>query len=399
MFAGATRRNVFVLAVCQALNATALTLMIASSALTGQLLSGDEAYATLPLGLQFLVALMTTFPVSYLMRHYGRRWGFALGAATGALGGFIMMRAVFDASFGLFCVGNALIGVQQATAQFYRFAAADTADERFKGKAISLVLAGGVVAALVGPELAKWSRLLFSAAEFAGCFAVVMALAVATVIIVQFVRIARPTEAELIERGRDWGELLRQPTLIVAVAGGMIGYGTMTLVMTSTPLAMVHNHHEFNDAAFVIQWHVLGMFVPSFFTGFLIQRFGVVNVILTGFALLAACVATNLTGTTVPQFWAALALLGVGWNFAFVGSSTLLTETYRPAERARVQALNDLMLGIAITGASFSSGWLHGHLGWRAVNLGVVLPLAMASLAMLWLRSRRANAAAVRPAE
>jgi MFS family permease len=399
MAAGATRRNVFVLALCQALNATALTLMIASSALTGQLLAGDEALATLPLGLQFLTALLTTFPVSLLMRRHGRRWGFSLGAATGALGGFIMMQAVFDASFIGFCVGNALIGVAQATAQFYRFAAADAADERFKGKAISLVLTGGVVAALVGPELAKWSRLYFTAAEFAGCFAVVMTLAIVTVIIVQFVRIPRPTAAELTARGRSWGEMLRQPTLVVAVAGGMIGYGTMSLVMTSTPLAMVHHHHVFDDAAFVIQWHVLGMFVPSFFTGFLIQRLGVVNVILAGFALQLGCVAINLTGTSVPQFWAALVLLGIGWNFAFVGSSTLLTETYRPAERARAQAFNDLMVGVAITGASFSSGWLHGHFGWQAVNLGVVLPLSAVGLAMLWLRSRRAAEAAARPAE
>lgn len=398
MFADATRRNVFVLAVCQALNATALTLMIAASALTGQLLAGDAALATLPLGLQFLVALMTTFPISHLMRRYGRRWGFTLGALTGGVGGYVMMQAVFDGSFMQFCVGNALIGVQQATAQFYRFAAADAADERFKGKAISLVLAGGVVAALVGPELAKWSRLLFTEAEFAGCFAIVMALAVLTVTIVQLVRIPRPTQAERTERGRDWSELLRQPTLIVAVAGAMIGYGTMTLVMTSTPLAMVHYHHEFDDSAFVIQWHVLGMFAPSFFTGHLIHRFGVVNVILAGFVLLAGCVAINLSGSSVLQFWAALLLLGVGWNFAFVGASTLLTETYRPAERARVQAFNDLMVGIAIAGASFSSGWLHSHFGWQAVNFGVVLPLTLVSLAMVWLRVRRRREAAARPA-
>jgi MFS family permease len=399
MMAGATRRNVAVLAFCQALNATALTLMIASSALTGQLLAGDAALATLPLGLQFLTALATTFPMSLLMRRHGRRWGFTLGAATGAVGGFVMMQAVLAGSFLGFCIGNALIGVTQATAQFYRFAAADAADERFKGKAISLVLAGGVVAALVGPELAKWSRLYFSEAEFAASFGVVMGLAILTVVIVQFVRIPRPTEAELAERGRSWGELFRQPTLVIAVAGGMIGYGTMTLVMTSTPLAMVHHQHAFDDAAFVIQWHILGMFVPSFFTGHLIQRFGVVTVILAGFALLAGCVAVNLTGTSVPQFWAALVLLGLGWNFAFVGSSTLLTETYRPSERARVQALHDLMVGIAIAGASFSSGWLHSHFGWQAVNLGVVLPLAAVSAAMLWLRGQRERIAAARPAE
>lgn len=398
MNAGTTRRNVFILAVCQALNATALTLMIASSALTGQMLAGDEALATLPLGLQFLTALLTTFPVSLLMRRYGRRWGFGIGAAAGAVGGFVMMQAVMAESFLGFCVGNALIGIAQATVQFYRFAAADASDERFRGKAISLVLAGGVVAAIIGPELAKWSRLAFTEAEFAGCFAVVMGLAIATMLIVQLVRIPRPTSAERSERGRPWGELLRQPTLVVAVAGGMIGYGTMTLVMTSTPLAMVHHHHDFDDAAFVIQWHVLGMFVPSFFTGNLVQRFGVLNVMLTGMLLLAACVVINLTGTAVMQFWSALLLLGVGWNFAFIGASTLLTETYRPAERARAQAFNDFMVGVAIAGASFSSGWLQSHFGWQAVNLGVVAPLVAVSLALIWLRSRRAAEASVRPA-
>ncbi len=395
---GTTRRNVFFLAVCQALNATALTLMVASSALTGQMLAGDESLATLPIGLQFLTALLTTFPVSLLMRRHGRRWGFTLGAVAGAAGGFVMMQAVFAGSFFGFCIGNAIIGIAQATAQFYRFAAADAAEERFRGKAISLVLAGGVVAAIVGPELAKWSRLAFTEAEFAGCFAVVMGLGIVTMLIVQLVRIPRPTAAEQSEKGRAWGELLRQPTLVVAVAAGMIGYGTMTLVMTSTPLAMVHHHHDFDDAAFVIQWHVLGMFVPSFFTGSLIQRFGVLNVMLAGMVLLAVCVGINLTGTEIMQFWSALLLLGVGWNFAFIGASTLLTETYRPAERARIQAFNDFMVGIAIAGASFCSGWLHGRFGWEAVNLGVVAPLVAVIVALLWLRGRRAAEALVRSA-
>ncbi|MGH6959047.1 MAG: MFS transporter, partial [Dongiaceae bacterium] len=225
----------------------------------------------------------------------------------------------------------------------------------------------------------------FDEAEFAGCFAVLMALAIGILLLLQLIRIPPPTEAERRERGRPLGEILRQPVLVVAVLCGMIGYSVMSLVMTATPLAMVGHHHGFDDAAFVIQWHVLGMFIPAFFTGHLIARYGTLHVMLGGAVLLAACVGINLAGARVIEFWTALLALGVGWSFLYIGASTLLTESYRPAERATVQAFNDFMIGVAVSLASFSSGALHSRFGWEAVNYGVAPLILAAIVEMLWL--------------
>lgn len=392
----AVRRNVVLLAICQALQMTGLSIMMIVSALTGQMLASDDALATLPLGLQFTAATLATFPASFLMKRVGRRIGFSLGAVASVIGAAVMAGAVLQQSFVIFCAGNALIGVGAAFVHFYRFAAADMADDDFRGKAISLVLAGGVAAAICGAPLARWSRTLLEPAEFAGCFLVIIALGVAAFIVMQWITIPRPSEAERRNSGRPMADIARQPVVIVAILGGMIGYGVMSLVMTATPLAMVGHNHEFGDAAFVIQWHALGMFVPSFFTGVLIARVGVLNVMLAGAALLAGCVAINLLGTDMIEFWTALVLLGVGWNFLYIGASTLLTEGYAPAERAKAQAFNDFMVGIAVALSSFSSGALHSHYGWQAVNVGVVPLIGAAVIATIWLVYRR-RAAVVAP--
>jgi MFS family permease len=389
MFLTATRRNVVVLALCQALNMTGLSLMIAVSALVGHKLAPDPALSTLPLGLQFTAAMLTTFPASLLMKQVGRRWGFSVGAGAALIGGVVMFDAVFTASFWTFCVGNALVGVGAAFAQFYRFAAADAADEAFKAKAISLVMTGGVVAAIFGPLSARWSRLAVDSVEFAGCFAVLVGLAIGSLLLLQLLRMPRPDLTERHETGRPIAEIARQPAFVVAVIGGMIGYASMSFVMTATPLAMAGHRHSFDDSAFVIQWHVLGMFAPSFVTGHLIQRFGVLNIMLAGAAMLLGCVGFNLAGTGLFQFWAALVLLGSGWNFLYIGASSLLTEAYRPPERAKVQALNDFLIGLGVSTASFSAGALQNQFGWQAVNLGVVPAILAAALAVLWLRARR----------
>jgi MFS family permease len=393
MLPPATRRNVFILALCQALNITGLSLMITVSAVTGHKLSPDPALSTLPLGLQFTAAMLTTFPVSLLMKRVGRRIGFSVGASAALLGGTIMLLGVTKASFVIFCIGNACIGVGAATAQFYRFAAADAADETFKAKAISLVMVGGLIAAFLGPLSARWSRLAVGGTEFAGSFAVVMGLGLAALLLLQLLRIPRPTLEERRDTGRPLGEIARSATFIVAVVGGMIGYATMSFVMTASPLAMMAHHHSFDDNAFVIQWHVVGMFAPSFFTGHLIQRFGVLNVMLAGAAALFGCIATGLSGTEVEHFWGAMVLLGLGWNFLYIGASALLTETYRPAERAKVQALNDFLIGFGVSVASLSSGALQAGFGWQVVNLGVLPAILAASLAVLWLKLRRRAAA------
>jgi predicted MFS family arabinose efflux permease len=393
----ALHRNVVLLAICQALQMTGLSIMIIVSALTGQMLASNDALSTLPLGLQFTAATMTTFPASFLMKRLGRRIGFSVGAMATVIGAGIMAVAVLRHDFLMFCAGNALIGVGAAFVQFYRFAAADMADEAFRGKAISLVLAGGVVAAICGAPLARWSRTLLDPAQFAGCFIVIIALGVAAFLVMQWITIPRPTEAERKSSGRPLIDILRQPVVIVAILGGMIGYGVMVLVMTATPLAMLGHHHHFEDSAFVIQWHALGMFVPSFFTGALIARFGVLNVMLAGAALLAGCVAINLLGTDVVEFWAALVLLGIGWNFLYIGASTLLTAGYQPAERAKVQASNDFMVGIAVAASSFSSGALYSHFGWQSVNYGVIPLIGVSLIATGWLIHQRRVAVAVAP--
>ena len=256
-----------------------------------------------------------------------------------------------------------LIGSFQGFAILYRYAAADTASEAFRPRAISLVLAGGVVAALAGPELAKWSHDLLDQIPFAGTFVVIAVVQSISWIFLIFVRIPTPTAAERATSGRPIGVIVRQPVFMVAILGAMIGYGTMTFLMTATPLAMVACGFHFEDAAFVIQWHAVGMFLPSFFTGSLIQRFGVIRVMLTGAFAYLACIAINVSGIELLQFFSGLVLLGIGWNFLFIGGTTLLTQAYRPEEKAKVQGLGDFLVFTSSTIAAFSSGAMNHAYG------------------------------------
>ncbi|MEX0809733.1 MAG: MFS transporter [Dongiaceae bacterium] len=387
------RRNVLILAVCLALNMTAVSIMVVVSALVGQMLAENKALATLPFSLQFIGTMAISIPASMLMQRWGRRFGFTLGAGIGVLAGAIMTVAIYLGDFWLFALGNALVGSANGVAQFYRFAAAEVSSLSFRPKAISLVLAGGVVSAFVGPELAKWSSDLLNPYIFAGCFVVVMVLGVAAIGLLQFLRIPGLTAAQRREPGRPLRTIARQPKYIVSVIGGISAFSVMIMVMTATPLAMVACGHAFEDAAFVIQWHALGMFAPSFVTGHLIARFGVRTIMLVGVAMFAACIGVNLSGIDVFHFWLANVLLGVGWNFLFIGSSTLLTETYTPAERGKAQALNDFLVFGVVAVASFAAGALHSLVGWEAVNLGGVLPAIAILVALLWLRRRPDTAA------
>ena len=396
MLAAATpRQNVLVLTVCLALNMTAVSVLIVTSALVGQMLAENKALATLPFSLQFVSTMVASIPASMIMQRMGRRFGFGIGAAIGIFAGAVMTMAIWLGDFWLFALGNALVGVANGIAQLYRFAAAEVADDAFRPKAISLVLGGGVVAAIIGPELAKWSRDLLDPLTFAGCFVVVMALNAVGMLLLQTLRIPPLTLAERQAVGRPLLEIVRQPTYIVALFGAMVAFSVMIMVMTATPIAMIAHHHEFDDAAFVIQWHALGMFAPSFVTGWLIVRIGLLNVMLIGAALLAGCIAINLSGTGVVHFWAANILLGAGWNFLFIGASTLLIETYRPPERAKAQSFNDFTVFGVVAVASLGAGVLHELVGWSAVNLGGILPVAGIVAGILWLRMhRRAVAAA-----
>jgi MFS family permease len=302
--------------------------------------------------------------------------------------------AVFQGEFALFCLGNALIGIANGFALFYRFAAIDAADAAFRSKAISLVMAGGVLAALAGPALARWSHGWFAPVAFAGAFLAITLLQALAGLLVQFVRIPRLAVEERRNSGRPLARILLQRPALIALAGGMVGYGAMSLIMTTTPLAIIDCGYGFADAAFVIQWHILAMFAPSFFTGHLIARFGVLRIMLAGTALLAGCVGVNLSGVGIWQFWAGLVLLGAGWNFIFIGASSLLTECYRQEERAKVQGANDFLVFGVVTLATFASGALHHFYGWQAVNAGVLAPAILLAGAIFWLsRIRRASPA------
>ena len=383
---GSTRRNVLLLAVCQSLSATTMSLIITVHALAGIMLATDKSLATLPLGVMFTMVMISTIPASLFMRRYGRRVGFSLGQTIGTIAALISVYAIYQESFWLFTLGAAFLGTHTAFWQYYRFAAADTASATYRSRAISYVLAGGVVSAILGPELAIYSRELLAPVLFAGNFVVMAILCLTTITVLQFVKIQPPTIEERSTSGRPLHMIARQPKFITAVLSAMCGYGVMVLVMTTTPLAVLDNSHSFNDAAFVIQWHILGMFVPSFFTGHLIRRFGVLPIILVGTLLMAICVAVNMSGVGLPQFWIALVALGVGWNFMFIGGTTMLTETYETSERAKVQATNDFLVFGTVAVASLSSGLLFNSIGWQGVNLAVVVPIVVMLAATFWIR-------------
>jgi MFS family permease len=393
MFRDAARRNVLLLALCQALAMMGTNIQFLTASLVGDmLLVNHKALATLPISLQMTGAMLATIPASLLMARIGRRLGFTLGAIFGAIGAATSTAAIFAGSFPLFCLGTMLAGLYQGFAIFYRFAAADTADAAFRPKAVSLVMAGGVLAALFGPETAKWSRAFFEPVLFAGCYAVIVCLCLATMVLLQFVRIPRPAAVSL-TGGQSLRRIFRRPAFLAAASSAMIAYAVMNFVMTATPLAVTGCGLAFGDAAFVIQWHVLGMYAPSFFTGHLIARFGHARVMLTGIGLLALALATNLSGISLFHFWLALLCLGVGWNFLFVGATALLTTAHSPQERAKVQAANDFLVFGMVSVGSFTSGAVIGHFGWTWVNLAPLpLLLVAACIVLAW---RRRPAAAV----
>jgi predicted MFS family arabinose efflux permease len=386
---GPVRRNVLLLALCQALFMTGTSMVITVTALAGAICAPIPSLATLPLSLQFVATMATTVPASYVMRHFGRRNGFMAGSLFGAAGGLISVGALMTGDFLLFCVGSSLIGVLAGFAIYYRFAAADCADEGSRPRAISLVLAGGVIAAFAGPNLARFTADLIPSATFAGSFAAIVALQVLTVIVLLFIDIPRLTAAERKDQGRPMGEVLRQPAAIVAILAGVAGYSAMTLVMTATPLAVVGHSLQFRDAAIIIQWHVLAMFAPSFFTGSIIKRVGVLPVIACGALFILACVVINLQGTGVLHFSAALVALGLGWNFMFVGGTTLLTSVITRPEQAKMQGLNDFLVFSFVALASLSSGAAYQSFGWEAVNLGAVPGVTVALAAAIWLALAR----------
>ena len=379
-----SRRNVFLLACCQALLLTNAVTLIAVSSLAGYILAANKALATLPATTYVIGAALAAFPASMWMKRVGRRNGFLTGGALGLAGSALATFAVASASFPLLCAGTFLLGMYNAFGQYYRFAAADMVPPGFKAKAISYVLAGGLVGGIVGPEVSRHTRGLVPP-DYAATYASLFVFCLAAMAIIARLRIPQAADSVSHEPARPLRAIATQPAFLVAVSVAALGYAVMNLLMTATPLAMTFCGHPYDAAAGVIAAHVVGMFGPSFFTGSLIARFGVLRVILAGVAIMLACVGVALSGQAVTNFWWALVLLGLGWNFMYIGGSTLLTETYRPAEKAKVQGTNEITIFTVQAVSSFSSGVLVNTRGWDMLNY-VALPLiALAGAAALWL--------------
>lgn len=380
------RWNVAFLAASQALFMCVQTMAIATTPLAGHALLGvDKSLATLPLVLTHVGIMLTTIPASLLMARIGRRAGFSVGTLLSIFSGAISVAAIYQQNFVWLCAGALLQGSAAAFAWYYRFAAADAADEAFRAKAISLVMAGGVVAGFVGPQTAKWAVHWLDPIVFAGVYVMVMVFSAAAFVIIQGIRIPPLTLAEQQSSGRKMSEIVRQPAYIVALTSSMFGYGVMTLVMSATPLAMLACGFHFNASATVIQGHVVAMFLPAFFTGHLIGKFGILPIIITGAIIQIGCSLINLSGVDFYNFFIANILVGIGWNFTYVGGSSLLTTTYKPSERAKVQASHDFLVYTTTATAAGLSGVLQASVGWTVVNVAALPMMGIVMLSAFWL--------------
>jgi len=387
-------RNALVLAVAQALAGGNNAVIVATGGIAGAMLAPDPALATLPISLLAVGMWVGTLPVGWLAKAFGRRPALQVGSVFGALAGLISCAAMLSGSFLLFLLGTFCGGLYAAAHQSYRFAAADTASRHFRSKAIAWVLAGGMFAAVLGPQLVIFTKDLWAPYLFAGTFVAQSLCAILAGGVIALLRLPRPAVAPRLAEGKPLKELARQPQFIVAVACGVASYVMMNVMMTAAPLAMVMCHHSVGDAALGIQWHVIGMYAPSFFTGALISRFGLRTIMATGLALITAAAVIGLLGITLWNFWAALAVLGIGWNFAFIGATTLVTECHGPRERNKVQSFNDFLVFGSMALGSFSSGALLARFGWSAVNTVVFPVVVVAAALLLWgSLARRPNPA------
>jgi MFS family permease len=381
-----------VLATLQALLLTNNVTLIAISSLAGFALAEEKALATLPVTGYVLGAAVFSMLAAQLMRRLGRRRGYTVGAVLACVGALLAAWAVSIGSLWLLAGATFVTGIYNAFGASYRFAAADVADAyrpSFRARAISLVLAGGIVGGIVGPELSKLTLDMLPA-TYAGSYLTLAGFAILSLLLAQLLRLPPSADTDTAGTGRPLTQILRQPTCWVAVMTAAIAYGIMNLLMVATPLAMELCSHPYAATALVLQWHVIGMFLPGLFTGALISRFGVMPIILAGCALLFICVAVALNGIEVRHFVVSLTLLGVGWNFAYTGATTLLTQAYKPAEKTRVQGFNDMVVFVTMITSSVSSGVLLHERGWALLNY-LSLPFVLAvAVAVGWLWARRA---------
>ncbi len=385
------KRNLAVLIIAQAVLGAQMGISFILGGLAGQYLSPNPCLATLPISLIILGSMLSAPVMSTIMQKYGRRAGFMLGVVAGGLSAVLQVYALYTQSFELFLIGGFLTGIYMSAQGFYRFAATDTASPAFMPKAISWVMAGGLLAAVIGPQLVKFTQDALAPVPFAGAYLTVIALNIFGIFLFMALKIPKPKPAEPGQSsGRSIGQLLRTPKIAVAIISAMVSYSLMNLVMTSTPLAVVGCGFETDQAADIVAAHVLAMYAPSFVTGYFINWFGVRKIIAAGLVILAAAGVTALNGVQIENFYAALILLGIGWNFGFIGGTTMLAESHTAEERGRVQGLNDFLVFGMVTLASLSSGGLmncsggSAQEGWQAVNLAMLPLLALAGGALLW---------------
>mgnify|MGYP000223719958 FL=1 len=389
------KRNVAVLVAAQAILGAQMPMIFVIGGLAGGMLSPNPCLATLPISFIVFGSMITAPWLSPLMQRNGRRFGFFLGAASGAVGAMISAYGLYIGSFYVLLVGSLLTGVYMSAQGFYRFAATDTASEAFRPKAISYVMAGGLISAIIGPQLNKLVQDAF-VVPFLGTYLAVAALNLFGMLLFLALDLPKGRKGQPVmanaPKARSRRELLRDPRIIVAVICGMVAYSLMNLVMTSTPLAVVGCGFTKNNANDIVSAHVLAMFAPSFFTGHLIARFGVEKIIATGLVILMGAGMVALSGVAIPNFFGALILLGIGWNFGFIGATTMLSSAHAPHERGVVQGMNDMIVFGMVTVASLASGGLMkcsggtAVEGWDAVNLAMIPFLILAAGALIWLR-------------
>lgn len=387
------KRNALVLACAQSLGGASPAIVVSLGGIVGSQLVADQTFATVPVSLMQLGIACGVIPAAMLMRRLGRRSGYLIGALIGIVGASVAATGTGGRMFWLFCLGTFLCGVYGSFVQSYRFAAADTASESFKPRAISWVMFGGLAAGVIGPQSVYWTRDLTPGTPFAASFLAQGGLAMLAIGVILMLR-APPVVEKRSGGGRPLSVIMRQPKFIASVTAALVAYGLMSFVMTAAPLAMVACGHSIGDAALGIQWHILGMFGPSFFTGRLISRFGKEKVTALGLVLTALAAVVGLAGLSVAHFWIALVLLGIGWNLGFIGATALVTDCYRPEERVKVQAANDFLVFGSVAIASFSAGGLLSTGGWESVNWLVFPPVVVALALVAWQALRRRPAAA-----
>jgi predicted MFS family arabinose efflux permease len=382
------RRNAMVLAMAQALAGGNNTVIVSTASIVGAVLAPDKGLATLPITCMVIGMWVGTLPVGMLAKRFGRRFALQTGSMFGMASGLISYSAVLQGNFWLLLLGTFCGGLYAAAHQSYRFAAADTASEAYRPKVVSWVLAGGVFAAVIGPQLVIFTKDLLPPYMFAASYLGQSACAVLAAIVLLFVKVP-PVAPVRVANSRPLLTIVQAPRFIVAVACGVASYAMMNMVMTSAPLAMVGCGHSVTDATLGIQWHVLAMYAPSFVTGSFISRYGVERITGIGLVLVGLAGAVGIAGITVAHFWTGLILLGLGWNLAFIGATTMVTQCHRPDERNKVQAFNDFLIFGSMALSSFSSGQLLEYVGWTAINEVIFPTVFIAGAMLVWLAVRR----------